>query len=98
MVFPPRAHTGKVQDQKNRLTGKEKIIVQQADCHTEWKHAAAILQNGIVQGRQHVGEQCRGIQKEVKENVVDIESAEGHTVPPPSIAMRSSRDQRRSHR
>ena len=76
-VFSGRTHTDKVKQQKNCLSGEEEIIVQQTDCHTQRENAAAILHDGIVQRREQVGKQRRGIQEEIEKDVIDIEAAEG---------------------
>ena len=70
------AHADKVDDEEHCLPCKEKVIVQQVQCRPERKTAIFAVQHRVIQRCQHVREESRGIQKEIEENIIDVEAAE----------------------
>ena len=81
LVAAARQHTQKVQDKKDRLACKEKVIVDQVERYPEWKTSPFAVQHGIIQGRQHIGKEGNHIEKMVEKDVVDGEPGKGIQTP-----------------
>ena len=73
----PRQHAEKVDDEKDRLPGKEKVVVEQIHRHPEREVTFFAIDDRIIQRRQHVWKQRHNVQKVVEEDVVHRKAGEG---------------------
>ena len=75
-VDPARAQAEKIEQQKHGLPGKEEIVGQQVERGPEREAPAPAVQNRVVKRCEHIREQRGAVQKEEKEDVIDIIAAE----------------------
>ena len=77
LVNPADAEAGEIQDQEDRLSGKEKVIGQKIERSPQREPAVFAVEHRFVQRGEHIREEGGAVEEEVKEDIIKVEPAEG---------------------